>query len=159
MGKVKRKPRGKFNKKMDITKPITLEMLGTANDPCFGKHYDPRTSECQRCGDCEFCAIAMGQISHMTRKELEKKNAYKDIEEKSIKSKLTKKEAKKLVKARIYEMAKQKTKVEVIARDIFSNFAKDGWRKQRTIKYINLLAEKYGKISITKSLVEWNQKS
>jgi hypothetical protein len=94
--------------------PITLEQLGTDQDPCFGKLYDQSTKECQRCGDCEFCAIAMGQLNHISRAQIESKSAFKDIEEEKIKSNLKPKEARKLVRERIYEMAKQEAKLDVI---------------------------------------------
>ena len=152
----KRKPRKEFVKKLDTMQPILLEQLGTEEDPCFGKLYDQSTKECQRCGDCEFCAIAMGQLNHVSRATIEKKSAFKDIEEKEIKSKLPAKEVKKLVKARIYEMAKQEAKLDVIAMDIFTSFAKDGWRKKRAYKYIKFLAKKFGKITINnRNQVVW----
>lgn len=69
----------------DITKqdplvPFSLENLGTNGDPCFGKAYDLTTKECKICGDSELCAFKMSQELNITRKELEEKNKYKDID-------------------------------------------------------------------------------
>lgn len=69
----------------DITKqdplvPINLDTIGTNNDPCFGKSYDLSTKECKLCGDSELCALKMSQNLKISRKELEDKNHYKDLE-------------------------------------------------------------------------------
>ena len=161
--KEKRKARKKISKKMDITQPITLEQLGTAEDPCFGKLYDPRTSECSRCGDCEFCAIAMGQLNNISRARVEKKAAFMDMEERDIKVKSNPKEIRKLVKARIYEMVESAgdkgISLKSVAIDIFSTFNKDGWRKNKAIKYIKLLEEKYGKLTLNQNRLLWKSKA
>lgn len=61
--------------------PLTLENIGSPNgDPCFGKAYDLSTKECKLCGDSELCAIKMSQMLNVTRKELEDKNKYKDLD-------------------------------------------------------------------------------
>ena len=69
----------------DITKhdpliPIDITQLGTNGDPCFGKGYDLTTKECKLCGDSELCAFKMSQELRITRKELEEKNKYKDLD-------------------------------------------------------------------------------
>ena len=85
MGKdKKRKSRRELSKKLDVSKAITLDMLGTKDDPCFGKFYDPRAAECNRCGDSELCAIAMGQLNHLKRDKTEKSFNFEDIEELKI---------------------------------------------------------------------------
>lgn len=70
----------KINSQRDLLIPITLKDIGSDKDPCFGKGYDLSTSECKRCGDSEFCSIAMAQNLNITRKELEKANSYKDMD-------------------------------------------------------------------------------
>lgn len=64
----------------NIFKPITLDMIGTNGDPCFGKHYDLSTSECKSCGDSELCAIKFASKVGKTRKKLEDENEYKDLD-------------------------------------------------------------------------------
>lgn len=88
----------------DLSIPIDITKLGTDNDPCFGKHYDARASECIRCGDCELCLIKMGQRNHGLRKKEESKKKFKDLEEKAIYEKnesISKKEKRKKIKERI----------------------------------------------------------
>ena len=59
--------------------PIDVTTLGSDQDVCFGKAYDLSTKECKLCGDSELCCIKMSQLN-ITRKELEAKNHYKDLE-------------------------------------------------------------------------------
>lgn len=79
------KTKGKKKDLPDITKqdplvPINLDSIGTNNDPCFGQSYDLSTKECKLCGDSELCALKMSQNLKITRKELEDKNHYKDLD-------------------------------------------------------------------------------
>jgi hypothetical protein len=62
-------------------KPIDLSILGTDDDPCFGKLYNLSEDECQRCGDSEFCAIKMAQTQKVKRTEIESTQRFLDIEE------------------------------------------------------------------------------
>ena len=66
--------------KHDPLVPIDITQLGTNGDPCFGKGYDLTTKECKLCGDSELCAFKMSQELRITRKELEEKNKYKDLD-------------------------------------------------------------------------------
>lgn len=66
--------------KHDPLTPIDLTQLGGDYDPCFSKSYDLSTSECKLCGDSELCAFAMSQRLRITRKELEERNHYKDLD-------------------------------------------------------------------------------
>lgn len=59
--------------------PIDVTDLGSDND-CFGKAYDLSTKECKLCGDSELCCIKMAQLLKVSRKELEAKNHYKDLD-------------------------------------------------------------------------------
>lgn len=64
----------------DPLEPIDITSLGSNNDPCFGKGYNLATKECKMCGDSELCAFKMSQALNITRKELEDKNHYKDLD-------------------------------------------------------------------------------
>lgn len=66
--------------KQDPLVPIDITQLGGNDDPCFGKNYDLSTKECKLCGDSELCCIKISQMLNITRKELEAKNHYKDLE-------------------------------------------------------------------------------
>lgn len=66
--------------KQDILTPIDISQLGNNGDPCFGVGYDLSTKECKLCGDSELCAFKMSQNLNITRRELEAKNNYKDLD-------------------------------------------------------------------------------
>lgn len=66
--------------KVDPLDVIDVTQLGSNTDPCFGKGYDLSTKECKLCGDSELCALKMAQVLKITRKELEEKNHYKDLD-------------------------------------------------------------------------------
>lgn len=66
-------------KNYDFMTPLKLDLIGTEDDPCFGKHHDPRTEECSRCGDSELCLIACTQNSNKSRDEIESKREFKDL--------------------------------------------------------------------------------
>ena len=74
------------NKTIDITKVDPLQVIDITKlgmseyDPCFGKGYNLSTKECKLCGDSELCALKMAQVLKITRKELEEKNHYKDLD-------------------------------------------------------------------------------
>jgi hypothetical protein len=67
-------------KNQDPLEPINIAELGSNGDPCFGIGYDLSTKECKLCGDSELCAFKMSQKMNITRKELEQKNQYKDLD-------------------------------------------------------------------------------
>ncbi len=82
---MKRKAQKKYvEQEIDMMAPINLETIGTADDPCFGKFFDPSAEECGRCGDSELCSIACSQLLHKKRKVLEQKQPFKDIDEVEI---------------------------------------------------------------------------
>lgn len=157
----KRKPRTKLINKMDITKPITLEMLGSKEDPCFGQLHDSREPACQRCGDNEICAIAMGQLNHLKRAEIEANQKFKDLEEQSIKTTPDKKVIKKSIKRRIREMIKLSANSgvtkESIIHDIFASYSKDGITKKTISKLIDYVEEKSSNITITQNKYRWKK--
>lgn len=66
-----RKARNKLIKTVDIMQPITIDMLGSKDDPCFGKKFDGKNSTCKRCGDSELCLIKMGLTTAVKRKQIE----------------------------------------------------------------------------------------
>ena len=67
-------------KNQDPLEPINIAELGSNSDLCFGIGYDLSTKECKLCGDSELCAFKMSQNMNITRKELEQKNQYKDLD-------------------------------------------------------------------------------
>ena len=77
----KRKPRqtASENNSLYHLEPFDVTKLGTEDDPCFGKHNDPKAPECQRCGDFEFCSIITAQNLRRLRGKKEKEIEYKDI--------------------------------------------------------------------------------
>ena len=75
---MERKKEKKVN--LDPLVPVSLDMIGSDNDPCFGKGYDLSTDECKQCGDSELCAIKFAAELGKTRKQLEQENHYKDLE-------------------------------------------------------------------------------
>lgn len=92
-------PRKKKEKKeIDLFKPIDLAKIGTPDDPCFGKEYDSRNSDCMNCGDVELCAIAMMQNNKINRDRLAEKNDFKDLDEANFLDSEDEKKAKKLMK-------------------------------------------------------------
>lgn len=70
--------------KVNLKKPVNVEIFGTEDDPCFGKHYSDKAEECGMCGDSELCIIIMSQKQHGKRAEIEAKASYKDLEENFI---------------------------------------------------------------------------
>jgi hypothetical protein len=66
--------------KQDPLEPIDITKLGSNGDPCFGKGYDLSTKECKICGDSELCAFKMAQDLNITRKELDDKKHFKDLD-------------------------------------------------------------------------------
>lgn len=66
--------------KQDPLEPFDISKLGSNEDPCFGSKYDLTTKECKLCGDSELCAFKMSQNLNITRKQLEEKNHYKDLD-------------------------------------------------------------------------------
>lgn len=139
--KGKRKSRTRLIKQFDITEPIDLSIIGTAEDPCFGKLYDPQASECKRCGDSEICAIAMGQNNHLKRALVEAEKNFKDLEEDKIEVKKDPKLIRKSIRGRVRKMVKMSAKngvpFELVVNDIYASYDKDGYNKERIRKLIN----------------------
>lgn len=80
----KRKARNEVAPTVNIMEPIDITKLGTSEDPCFGKLFEPTNEQCKICGDCEICSIIMGQKLHLQRAQIEKESRFKDIEEPAI---------------------------------------------------------------------------
>lgn len=78
-------------KNLDLTKPLPIDILGSESDPCFAQFNDPEADECQRCGDCEICAIVQSQNMHLKRSKIESKKQFKDVVKKPIKKIIKKK--------------------------------------------------------------------
>ncbi len=111
--KKERKSRTKLSKDtdIDIMKPISLELIGTADDPCFGKLNDPNADECNRCGDCELCAIVQSQKLHVKRKEIEDKQPFKDIQKVKVSKIAILKALKRIIKKGSMPVPEAKDKV------------------------------------------------
>ena len=158
--KPKRKSRDKISKKkLDLRLPISIDKFGTADDPCFGKHNDPRCDECKRCGDAEICAIAMGQTNHLLRSEQEMKSAFKDLEELNIPQEKDKKKLTRDIKKRVRGMIKmgagKGVLIDDVIDDIFATYSKDGFKKSRIKKVILNMAEMTNKFTLTKNQLTW----
>ena len=76
----KRKPKKKPTAGIDFLEPIDLSLIGTKDDPCFGKLYNLSTDECKRCGDSELCGVVFSQAMSKARNKINKKSRFKDIE-------------------------------------------------------------------------------
>lgn len=163
MGKeIIREPRKKLaKKKMDLTIPIKLEQLGSKEDPCFAKHYDPRAPECGRCGDAEICAIAMGQKNHLLRNSAEKKGSFKDIEETKIVKDVDTKVIIKSIKNRVREMVKMNNglpmDIQLVIDDVFYSYSKDGFGKKRIRKIIDKMVENSDMLTLRKNTLIWKK--
>ena len=144
MEKEKRKARTKVVKEVDFTQPIlNIEVLGSKDDPCFGKLFKPDADECMRCGDSEVCAIVVGQMSHIQRKITEDKGNFKDLEEDQIPP-LDKAQLKKKIKTRIRELIKMSPKgieqAKIIA-DVYATYSLHGFSKNDIRKIIARLTD------------------
>ena len=101
----------KKEKELDLFKPIDLAKIGTPDDPCFGKEYDPRNTDCRNCGDIELCAIAQMQNNKLTRDNLAMTHEFKDLDEAKFLDGEDEKKAKKLInKYKEKEYKKSKVK-------------------------------------------------
>lgn len=80
---MERKPRKNTTKLKpeELMKPLKFEDFGTANDPCYGKHYSIAALECKRCGDNDVCAILSQQKMLNEVKQEETVGRWKDVEE------------------------------------------------------------------------------
>ena len=148
---VKRKTRDKLSKKIsDFTNPITLAELGTDNDPCFGKHFDPKSDFCKRCGDSELCVIKMGQLNHTKRAKLEKEHDYRDTVE--IDPLV---DAKKKARKRMVELIKSVSPdKEFLINEVYTIYFVHKVTKPMINRILNKLVES-GKVTITKNKVTW----
>lgn len=88
----------KKKEELDLFKPIDLTKIGTPDDPCFGKEYDPRDTDCRNCGDIELCAIAQMQNNKLHRDELAMTNEFKDLDEAKFLDGKDEEKAKRLIK-------------------------------------------------------------
>jgi len=68
-----------------MLKPIIdVLKLGSDDDPCFGKLWDPKEKECRNCGESEICAIVKSQGLKIIREEIERDTRFLDLEEAEI---------------------------------------------------------------------------
>lgn len=144
----------------DFLKPLTVTDFGSEADPCFAKLHDPRNEICSRCGDSEFCAIAMAQNTHLKRERVESKGKFKDIEEEGImlKRKFDKKILKKEMRARIKEMmkgGKGASEIEIV-NSIFAAYSIDGFDQDKIKKILKRFLDKNkGKFTKKQNHYKW----
>jgi len=84
MAKVRKKRQNINKEDFNMLKPIDTLLLGSADDPCFGKHHDLLAPECKVCGDSEFCALAMASLLKGKSITMESNQRMKDIEEANL---------------------------------------------------------------------------
>lgn len=155
--KVQRKRRKKISKKVDTLKPIpqlTIDQLGTSDDPCFGKHFSPKADECSRCGDSEICAIMMMHKNKIKRAEIEAEQTFKDMEEEKEPLRADPIQVKKMVRARIKELSKKKMKVSEVISDIHATYNLQGYSMKRIQKIIGIM-EEAGKVTVKNNILIW----
>lgn len=155
---MKRKPRNKMSKTIDVLKPVTLDMLGTEDDPCFGKLFEPKAEECSRCGDCELCAIMMQQNNHINRAKIEAEGTFKDLEEKDMKL-ADPKMVRKMVRRRVKELAKLKPKgqdLDYIIDDIHATYVMHGYTKKKITRLIDRMVENSSNLSIKNNKIKFH---
>lgn len=80
---MKRKARKepKEHKEIDRMVPLDYEALGGIKDPCFGKHFSIKASECNRCGDSEICSMACNNKILLQIEQQSQSSRFKDVEE------------------------------------------------------------------------------
>ena len=146
-----------MSKKVDLLTPVTIEQLGTKNDPCFGKHYSISAPECQRCGDCELCAIVQMQKNTVARAKEEKENSYKDLENPKV---LSKKEVRPKIVARILELVKGAGKNgisdDIVFDDIKGAFSKFNFSVDR-LRIILKKTIKENSLTYKNSKIKWKK--
>lgn len=148
-----------MSKTIDVLQPVTIDMLGTNDDPCFGKHQDPKCEECQRCGDSELCAIMMQQNNHIKRAEIEAAGNFKDLEEKDAKL-ADPKVVRKMVRRRVRELAKLKPKgqpLDYIIDDIHSTYVMHGYTKKKIARLIDRMVENSSNLSIKNNKIKFHK--
>lgn len=151
--KIKRKARSVLNKKFDILKPISIESLGTKDDPCFGKHYDIKAEECQRCGDCELCSIVVSQNNHIARAKVEKAGNFKDLE---VHEEVDKKTLRKKMRLRVKELTKDtEREIEYVVDDLRASYSKFGTSVKSIRAFIGKLKEKGLLNTVSKTKIKW----
>lgn len=160
MAKIKRRSRDKVRKKVDILKPIDfkLEDIGGDKDPCFSKHYDPKASECSRCGDSEICAIAMSQLNHIKRNIVEKSQRFKDMEEKDIPKKDPKEvrmELKKSIRTLVKDAGETGIEKDQLIDEIYARYNYQGFNKIRIGKILDIVISKSNNIIKSKTKIKW----
>ena len=124
MGKIKWKARKTKLAKLDVNVPITIDVLGTINDPCFAKHYDGTNSDCRRSGDTEACLIGMSQNNTIIRTQLEAKQHFKDIKPEEFQTNLP--QVHRFIEEKLKDKKSQECKVSVLAKGILEKICPPG---------------------------------
>lgn len=74
-----RKSRDSEIPKKYLMEPFDVLKLGSDEDPCFSKLWDPRNDICQSCGDIEVCGIAFSQLTRKKEIEIEGSREFLDM--------------------------------------------------------------------------------
>lgn len=153
-GNKKRKPRNKKAKEIkNLLIPVKLEDLGTPQDPCFGKLFDPKAAECNRCGDAELCQIALARIQlPKERSKVEEAGKFRDLEEKGIYGEATLKDIKKDIRTSIKKH--KKIEMKVLAESIAYKYPTQ-MTSDKVIKLIQKMAKKTDKFVIKNLNLIW----
>lgn len=142
MGKIKRKPRNKLAKKLNTLKPVTIEDIGSENDPCFGLHYNPQEDACSRCGDSELCAIKLSQNNLIKREKAESKSSFKDIEEDKLeKKKMERKKIRKKVLRVVKDAGKEGIELQELINQIHIAYMLIGYTQDSIERIIMRMVE------------------
>jgi len=76
-----RKERNKTISEKQLMEPFDVLKLGSKDDPCFSKLWDPKNEICQICGDIEACGIAFSQRTRKIEAAIESEQEFLDLKE------------------------------------------------------------------------------
>lgn len=133
---------------IDLSKPLDINIIGSEDDPCFGKLHSLTAEECRRCGDSEVCSIITAQnVNAKKRSKAHKEHKFKDLEEAELieqQNKIIKKALTKLVPCKLIRVAKRVSKeiameihsTKILVKSYISHNRED-WKYDKDTKTIN----------------------
>lgn len=146
---MKRKARNKINKeRIDMTKPIDITIFGTDEDPCFGKHYDNKAPECQRCGDSEICSIIYMQKQNLLREKIEEETKFKDITN-EVEPLQIKRKTSKYIRSRLKKVSR--IKLASLYNYVKNEYTENPPTKKEVTKMVRSIVKKSKKMKIVKT--------
>lgn len=147
MKKKTRKARKTELADLDTLKPLDLTVVGTVDDPCFGKLHDATAKACKNCGDSDICQIVMGQLNHVSRKAEESKSKIIDS---SPEAKLSTKVVSKYLRLRL------KGKGKVAREDVITwIIAKYNANETTATRVLRKIAAQSDKMKLTKTHITY----